>query len=124
MWLGRDASREELIEWVERYLDGAVGLIEASREIWRIAEDLGLDPELATFFRGVDSETDHLPVGEDRLRWNADALVAKDKEVAEYEEQSKVEARERCGSLLWVLRALPRENVQSEKSEQRPVDQK
>lgn len=103
----RDAAREALIQWIRRYLGGEVGLIEASREIWRLGEELQLDHQLLAFFKGVDSQTDHLPVGDQRVRWNSEALLSKDAEVAAFEGEFSAEARDRCGWLLWVLRAIP-----------------
>ena len=37
-------------------------------------------------FTGIDSETDALPIGGIRKEWNPEALVRKDKEIAEAEQ--------------------------------------
>lgn len=45
--------------------------------------DLGDDPD-ALVIRGVESETDDLPIGNERLHWNPAALAAQDAEKERY----------------------------------------
>jgi len=47
-------------------------------------------------FIGIDSETDHLPVGKVREHWAADALEAKDAEITIAEERWKARFRDVC----------------------------
>ena len=69
------------------YLDGSLGLIEASRRLVEYAHRLQEDRDSEfTFFVAVESETDHLPVGEVRKEWATDSLTAKDEEIASIEQ--------------------------------------
>ena len=69
------------------YLTGDLGLIEASRQLAACSHRLREDRNSEfTFFIAVDSETDHLPVGECREQWAADSLKIKDQEITSIEE--------------------------------------
>jgi hypothetical protein len=69
------------------YLAGTLGLIEASRLLASCSHSLREDRNSEfTFFIAVESETDHLPVGEYRNQWAADSLKAKDEEINSIEE--------------------------------------
>lgn len=69
------------------YLTGTLGLIEASRYLASCAHSLREDRNSEfTFFIAVESETDHLPVGEYRNQWAADSLEVKDDEINSIEE--------------------------------------
>ncbi|WP_016752906.1 hypothetical protein [Leptospira kirschneri] len=48
---------------------------------------------LFRIFLGIDSETDRLPVGNERNLWNPQALIEKDKEIHEMEINFESEAR-------------------------------
>jgi outer membrane biogenesis lipoprotein LolB len=70
-----------------RIIEGQVGVIEGSRQMLKFQFWLHAgDDEDFRVFRGVDSETDHLPVGRVREHWNAEALKKKDEEIAEVED--------------------------------------
>ena len=60
-------------------IDRSLGIIAAARKL-RCFED-GVEPEIAgllRFFVGIHSETDALPLGEERALWNAEALAKED----------------------------------------------
>ena len=77
----------EIVSLARGILSGAVGIIEGARLITKLGHALGVerDPDIA-FLLGVDSETDHLPVGEVRRHWAADALRSTDLELRECEQ--------------------------------------
>jgi len=83
------------------YLAGTLGLIEASRQLTSCAHRLREDrnPEF-TFFIAVESETDHLPVGEFRKEWAADSLQTKDEEINSIEVFYRLDAVDSATSLL------------------------
>ena len=88
-------------------VDGRIGLIEGSvrlaRSRWEIepaAPDLR---HLFTPFVAVSSETDHLPLADDRAHWNADALRAKDDEARSYEESARPAIVVACRALAAAL---------------------
>ena len=82
-------------------LSGSIGVVAGARRLSRLRFDVRAedDPDF-TFFVGVDSQTNHLPVGEVRRHWSADALRAKDEELRDYEASVRERAFEMCRSLL------------------------
>jgi hypothetical protein len=82
----------EIIDCCRQLLEGSIGVIAASRKIsdlrFQLPGDLQSGDDLMCFVM-VDSETDHLPVGPDRLHWAPDALKVKDDETAAYEDFHK-----------------------------------
>jgi hypothetical protein len=66
-------------------LSGEIPLLEGARRITVLRFDVGApdDPIFYTM-RGVESETDHLPIGSERAHWDDSALVEKDAEIARY----------------------------------------
>jgi hypothetical protein len=62
-------------------------MIEVARKLHRSCND-EIEPEFGTLlkiFEGIHSETDALPVGNERALWNAEALVRQDEKIAEAE---------------------------------------
>jgi hypothetical protein len=59
-----------------------------------------VDPEIVCFLTGVDSETDHLPLGEERKLWAEAALRAKDQVADAYEARVGPEIVETAKKLL------------------------
>ena len=83
------------------YLDGCLGLIEASRQLTSFAHSLREDhySDFA-FFIAVESETDHLPVGSYREQWAIDSLKIKDEEIDSIEKFFRGDAHASAASLL------------------------
>jgi len=52
------------------------------------------------FFVGVESQTDHLAVGDVRRHWSPDALRLKDDELNEFEAQVRARSLEVCKKLI------------------------
>jgi len=65
----------------------------------RFVLDAKNDPDFLVFV-SIDSETDHLPVGEMRNHWNPGVLVLKDWELAEAEKLHRIQAYDACKSLI------------------------
>lgn len=74
----RDPRVREHIEQIARMvLEDQIGILEATRAL---LPSLHGNPEMVppddyNLFRGIDSETDNLPVGRVRGEWNSDALL-------------------------------------------------
>ena len=80
----------------QQIIEGEVGIIEGSRRMlaYRTSLHAG-DAEEFRIFRGVESESDHLPIGKVRELWSASALREKDVEIKAFEDfyrQQVVEA--------------------------------
>lgn len=77
----------KLVAICRRALLGEYSVVEAARLISTLAHDL--DPDSGdsdlNLFRAIDSETDHLPVGHVRDRWQKEALAKRGEELAKVE---------------------------------------
>jgi hypothetical protein len=94
-------SRAKVVAIAQRILSSEMGIVAGARHLAALRFDVAgeRDPDFI-FFVGVDSETDHLPVGEVRSRWNPDALKAKDEELRSFEALVREKALEVCRSLI------------------------
>jgi len=81
-------QQQEIVRVARRIVDGSIGIIAGAREMSRLhfrSHSKEKDEEFLVFV-GIDSETDHLPVGEVRRHWSAEALVRKDAEIKKAED--------------------------------------
>jgi hypothetical protein len=81
-------QQHEIVRVARRIVDGSVGVIEGAREMTRVhfrSHSKEEDEEFLVFV-GINSETDHLPVGEVRRHWSTEALERKDAEIRKAEE--------------------------------------
>jgi len=82
-------------------LDGRTTVLEAVRALVSLAHtDAVADVEDRRFIIGIESETDHLPVGEVRKLWASSALKEKDVEIARAEESYRGDFLETCRRIL------------------------
>ena len=93
--------RGKIIAICEAVLAEEIGVIAASRRLNSLGLQLldGHDNDFSTF-RGVDTETDDLPVDIERKNWDAEALKRKDVEIAEAEALYKDHVTEACKKLI------------------------
>lgn len=93
--------QKQIVEVARGVISGEVGLIAGSRQLWRLGLDVApkRDPDF-TFFCGLDSLSDHLPIGEVRRLWDPDALREKDSEIAKFESHYREQALEICRRLI------------------------
>jgi hypothetical protein len=71
------SPQQQVVEVASAILHGELGVIEGSRLLCALrfrVSTLDHDPDFLPFI-GIDSETDHLPVGEILQHWASDALV-------------------------------------------------
>jgi hypothetical protein len=95
LWQAREARDLALA-----IADGRLGLVEGA---WKL-RDLSfagalVDDEMRALFMpfvAVTSETDHLPIGEDRVNWNPDVLRAKDEEIRAYDDAHRMQMIPDC----------------------------
>lgn len=76
----RDGLRLEARQLAKAVLSGGLDILEAAPQLWGILQRLGLewDDEDSSAFGLIASETEHLPVGQQRLHWSEDALKRKE----------------------------------------------
>lgn len=95
--------RVHIIRIARQLIAGEIGIIAASRELGQCRD---LEPQLASIlltFKGIDSETDALPIGEVRKEWSPDALERKDMEIAEAEASYRDSAVNAATELIRLL---------------------
>jgi len=97
----RQWASAKIVALAKSILSGEVGVVAGARHLsaWRFDVDAEHDPDFV-FFVGLDSETDHLPVGEMRSHWNSEALRAKDEELGRFEASTRERAFQVCRSLI------------------------
>lgn len=88
-------------EVAQSVLDGRSTVLEAVRQLISLAHtDAVAELEDRRFIIGLDSETDHLPVGEVRKLWASDSLEEKDVEIARAESLYRAKFLETCRRIL------------------------
>lgn len=83
---------------------GYVGVIAAARELKGFND--GVEPEIGALlnvFAGIDSETDALPIGDERALWNAEALVREDRKILAAEQRWRDDALAAATQLIRLL---------------------
>ncbi|HLY97634.1 MAG TPA: hypothetical protein VKT33_01065 [Candidatus Angelobacter sp.] len=99
--MASDWERQRAKEVAEAVLNGQIGVLEGARALWRFARtDAIASAEDRTFIIVVDSETDHLPIGDARQYWASDALRSKDLEIAAAEAWCKAKFLEICRRIV------------------------
>jgi hypothetical protein len=82
-------------------LDGRSTVLEAARELVSLAHtDAIAELEDRKFIIAIESDTDHLPVGEVRKQWASYALKEKDVEIAHAEELYRADFLEICRRIV------------------------
>jgi hypothetical protein len=94
--------RRKVLDLATDILGGRIGLIEGSRALSHLRHEVEVKEPDRDFliFVGVDSETDHLPIGEERKSWDAEALAAKDQEIQEFEASVREDIMAACRNLI------------------------
>ena len=94
------ASRE-IVSIAKGVLSGELGSVAGARQLaaWRFHVGADNDPDF-TFFVGVESQTDEIPIGDVRVRWNREALKAKDADLQSFEASVWDKALQACQRLI------------------------
>jgi len=97
----RRLASMKIVAAAQSILSGELGIVAGARQLARLRFDVGAEHDADfIFFVGVDSETDHLPVGAVRSHWSSNALKMKDEELLAYEASVRERAFEVCRSLI------------------------
>lgn len=99
-------SKKKIVRICERVFANELSILEAAREITALRFEAELDEndENILTLVGIDSETDHLPIGnKERDLWNVEALKQKDKEIKEYEKWARDFGTEACKNIVLTL---------------------
>lgn len=94
-------ARGKVVLICEAMLGEEIGIIAGSRRLKSLGHELldDHDEDFLTFI-AIDSQTDHLPVDQERQNWSKEALVVKDKEIAEAEAFHRDAAVAACKRLI------------------------
>jgi hypothetical protein len=102
-----DSERQRARDVALSVLDGRTTVLEAARALISLAHtDAIADVADRRFIIAIESETDHLPVGEVRKLWAPDALREKDVEIARAEELYSADFSETCRRIANVSRSV------------------
>jgi len=97
-WLKRCQEMKDL---AQKIINGEIGGIAGSRQMAAYRDSLHVwDAEEFRIFCGIDSETDHLPIGHVRQHWSAAALKEKDAEIKGMEDSYRARAVESAIKIL------------------------
>ena len=92
-----DWERQRARDVAEAVLDGRITVLEGARALVPLAHtDAIANVEDRRFIIGIESETDHLPVGEVRKLWAPDALKEKYVQIARTEALNRSDFLEAC----------------------------
>ena len=90
-------ERQRAVQLAKAVLESRISILEAVRELFPLAHTDAIGDEAdRRLIIGIQSETDHLPVGEVRRLWAPGALQEKDIEIASAEAWWKAEFVEAC----------------------------
>lgn len=101
----------EIVVIARSMLDGHVGIVKGCRTIATLRLELSSNEgvynhEVFTLFRGVDSETDHLPLGESRKHYDENYLQQLDEEMRECTKYYEKDVFDACIQLITFLDTL------------------
>jgi hypothetical protein len=83
---------------------GDLGLVAVARKLSSFRD--GVEPEIGALldvFVGIDSETDALPIGEERALWNPEALAHQDRKITAAERRWRDQAVTAATQLVRLL---------------------
>jgi hypothetical protein len=99
-WILSLSQAQQARDLARAIADGQIGLVEGSWKIRGLAfAGADVDDEMRALFMpfvAVTSETDHLPVGEERANWDTDVLREKDQEIRAYDEACRAQMVPHC----------------------------
>jgi hypothetical protein len=97
-----ETSKARAIETANEMLSGRIGAIEAARILCPLLhqDSTIVSQSDSNTIIGIDSETDHLPVGWVRKHWHPDFLPEKDHEIAHCENLYRDKVRAICERIL------------------------
>lgn len=94
--------RKRVVEIAGSIVAGTLRPLLGARYLSRYVHDLEqeMSQDAWRTIVGVDSESDHLPIGPERQYWAPEALQEKDKEALEYEQRIKADVMRAAEELL------------------------
>lgn len=102
-------ARDLIANTARKMLDGTCSYIEGTRLIWGLLSDAKLDSFEEPFvaFVAIGSQTEAVPIGAVRARWNPDAQIKLAEEWANAEAYAKRECEPACRDVIVWLACHP-----------------
>jgi hypothetical protein len=93
--------QNQVVDVCKAILNDEMQILLGVRKLCRLHCELfkQIDDDFVLFI-AIDSETDELPIGDERQYWNEKVLIEKDREIAEYETRVKPEVFDACRTLI------------------------
>lgn len=93
--------RMQCIDTCQSVIEGDIGLVEGIRIVVSLSFDLGCEDEQPFLvFRGIESSSDHFPIGQPRASWHKDALAREDARRVEFERGLRDEIVANCKEII------------------------
>lgn len=84
---------KKIVEIANEVLENKISVVVAARKLEKYQFGFGLESNKSIlFFVALASETENLPIGEERKNWDADALLEKDIEIKNIEDSYREDA--------------------------------
>ena len=95
------AARKRVGELASDMLKERISFIEGARELSSLRFDAAADENDVDFmvFVGIDSESDHLPIGDQKKLWSSESLLKLQPEIDETVDWAKRVGKDACISL-------------------------
>lgn len=95
------SKKSEIVLIAKSLLANDIGLIEASRKLVKLQYEANLENEEdLKIFWIIETETDHLPIGQQRTNVSHQRLIESDKEIKDCEEFYRDAVRTACINII------------------------
>ena len=95
------ALKSQCTEVCQAIIDESIGIVEGVRSLVSLSFSLECEDEQPFLgFRGIDSQSDHFPLGELREHWDKNSLAREDANRLEFERDFKEEVIADCREII------------------------
>lgn len=94
-------NKDQVLVVAKEILDNKISILEGARKLskFQFVEGFKENKDIM-FFVFLDSESDNLPIGEERKNWDPTVLAEKDKDIKDIENYYKNDAIAACQHLM------------------------
>lgn len=106
----RAKFQRQAVALAQAILDGREPVVPSAQRMSALLRKLGLEDSdpAASPFRTIVRQTAHLPIGNERQYWDAQALERKDREIAQVEAAARDSAFAACREIIQRFPLAPR----------------
>jgi hypothetical protein len=99
----KKAKTTELVNVANAMLQGEVNLIEGCRRICNLRDQIDSENKVFLAIEGIESDTDHFPLGKFREQCAPDYLKKMDNEMDRYVEDAREDILKACREIIRVF---------------------